>query len=314
MARPEADKIIEWKERRGRDTAASLVEWEIPKLKRTWEEKEGILSELCDFIPMRLVTYIEVFVRESIKDLIDYGSPFLERSESIAKGAKIDFAVIVGLHGKKLSAGDIVAHSLSINEPSRIIAYFSALIPNFVDKIKNSHELWEEQREEWPLKPIMSDYNLVMERLGRIFIVRHVVTHELPQGRSFELAEIDGFFEAAISFLDAIQWVIVGEISGSVPKTQFSMNRGAVERLDNKTEELEMLAKKIALNPAINGELFEKSQISWKEYAEKLAEFEASAVLGGTMYRLVWAGSLADETVRRIKVLRDWAENEGIEL
>lgn len=92
------------------------------------------------------------------------------------------------------------------------------------------------------------------------------------------------------------------------------MNRSAVERLDDKAEELEKLVKQIALNAAIDGELFEKSQISWKEYAAKLAEFEASAFQGGTMYRLVWAGSLADETVRRIKVLRDWAENEGIEI
>lgn len=40
-------------------------------------------------------------------------------------------------------------------------------------------------------------------RLGRVFQVRHILVHELPKDKPYELTEIDEFLNAAAMFVEA---------------------------------------------------------------------------------------------------------------
>ncbi|HZY68818.1 MAG TPA: hypothetical protein VFE52_09530, partial [Devosia sp.] len=217
MAKSHIESMIEWKERRGEHDRASILSYELRRLGHVWKEKAGDAPEFVDFMPMRIVTIIEVFVREVVRELVDAGNPYLQRAEQLAKGARLDFAMLSGLQGKKVSVGDLIAHTITVSEPARIISYFESLIPDFLNRLRGSHERWTEEREKWPLTPIIRDYEVMMKQLTRLFSVRHIVTHELPMEPTFDPAEIEEFLATAIEFVEAVSWLTVAELKVAVP-------------------------------------------------------------------------------------------------
>jgi len=310
MAKSDIENMLEWKKRRGESGATFTLAYDLQRLDELWEAKKADAPEFADFMPMRLVTIIEVFTREAIRELVDTGSPYLERAETLAKGAKFDFALLAGLDGRKVSVGDLIAHTVSINDPGRIVAYLTALIPDFVQRLKASHPRWSEEEADWPLPCIITDYDQMMSYLSRLFTVRHIVTHELPTDPAFHHLEIEGFFRAARQFIEATDWVIVEVLRGAVPRTQTEMNAQAGASLARLEEEMDDLISKIKERGDVDLEALERTQEAWKVYATKEADLHGALVEGGSMYSMVWASAKEEETRHRIETLRWWAERE----
>lgn len=259
---------------------------------------------------MRTVTILEVFVREVVRELVDSGDIYLQRAEPLSKGARLDFALLSGLQGKKISVGDLIAHTISISEPARIMAYFENLIPGFVAKLKTSHERWTEDRHQWPLKPIVRDYDAMMRQLTKLFSVRHILTHELPLEPPFDQAEIDEYLVAAKEFVEAIDWVMVEELRGAVPRTQLATNMAAGEIMEAVEAEMSSLLEAIVTNGDVSPELLHASQSAWDEFSRREADLHASLVEGGSMYGMIWASTRAKEVKHRVEALRWWMERE----
>lgn len=314
MAKSDIENMIEWKKRRGEASLTLTASYELQQIGEIWKSKGQDAPEFADFIPMRIVTVIEVFVREAIRELVDFGSPYLEQAEKLAKGAKIDFALLAGLQGRKLSVGDLIAHTVSTNEPTRIVAYLEALIPGFVEKLRTAHARWIEERPSWPLEPIIEDYNRMMAQLTRLFTVRHIVTHEIPREAAFDPGEIDGFFKAATEFVEATAWVLIETKQGAVPQTQAGMNEQAGDDLNRLEGEMKALVATILERGNVRTELLHESQAAWEAYATKEANLHASLVEGGSLYPTIWASAKAEEIRRRIEVLRWWAERQESDL
>ncbi len=308
MAKSDIQNMLEWKKRRGQSGASFTLASELQRLGELWRSKSEDAAEFADFIPMRLVTIIEVFTREAIRELVDAGPPYVEKAEALSKGAKLDFALLAGLQGRKVSVGDLIAHTVSINEPGRIVAYLSALVPDFVPRLKASHPRWTEERASWPLDPIISNYDVMMANLSRLFTVRHIVTHELPSESAFNPSEIDAFLKAASEFIEATDWVLVETLRDAVPRTQIEMNAQAGAALNVLEKEMDDLISAIKNHGEVDASLFDKSQDAWKDYATKEAELHASLVAGGSMYSMIWASAKEEETRRRMETLRWWAD------
>ena len=171
MAKASIENILEWRKRRGDNSLSFTIINDLRDIERVWRDHPEIPNEFIDFIPIRIVTLIEVFIREKIRELVDHGSPYIDRADNLAKGSKIDFSMLVGLQGQKITVGDMISHAVSISTPSHIIGCLSALIPDFVDRLRLSHELWTEDASDWPLRPIISDYDSTMKQLSRLFTV-----------------------------------------------------------------------------------------------------------------------------------------------
>ena len=310
MAKSDVDQIIEWKDRRGDSRLGMELVHEVQRLQRLWGDRTEGVVDFADFIPIRLVTIIEVFVREVVREIVDHGQPYMDRSEKLAKGAKIDFVFASNLHGQKLSIGDLVAHTISVSNPALIISYFEGLIPDFVQKLKLSHERWSEDTATWPLPPIISNFNETIANLARLFEVRHIVAHELPRRESYEIAEISGFLTASAEFLDATDWLVVETLKGAVPRTQLAMNMQAGEVMEQLSREMDALLGAIRNRGDVDGDLLSKSQEAWSAYANREADLHASLVQGGSMYPMVWASAKAEATKQRIGVLRWWIDRE----
>lgn len=310
MGKSDVENMLEWKKRREQSGGNFTLAYDLQELSRLWRSKGDEIAEFADFIPMRLVTIIEVFTREVIRELIDAGLPYLEKAERLSKGAKLDFALLAGLQGRQLSVGDLIAHTVSINEPGRIVAYLNELIPDFVQRLKVSHPRWIEERETWPLEPIIADFDGMMANLSRLFTVRHIVTHELPSEQAFHPSEIVGFLHAAREFIEATDWVLVGTLRDAVPRTQSGMNAQAGASLDVLEKEMDGLITAIKERGEVDTGMLDATQEAWDVYATKEAELHASLVEGGSMYPMIWAGAKEEEIRRRMESLRWWLERE----
>jgi len=211
---------------------------------------------------MRLVTIIEVIVRESIRELVDQGSPFLTRAKGILGSTKFDFLFAQNLHGQKLSVGDIVAHSVSVNRIDSIISIFETLAPNFVGDLKKSHPRWTEDVQSWPLPPIIRDYSAMMDTLTIMFAARHILTHEIPHEKPYDINSIDSFLINTQEFIAATDWLMVANLHGSVPRTQAEMNFVASDQLGHSMERMEAVLKRLNASANINRKLLEKANQS----------------------------------------------------
>lgn len=310
MARSDSDQILERKERWGTNRAAMELSFAVEHLEREWLAMPEQAAAFTDFIPMRLVTIVEVFVREVIREIVDCGPPYLDRAEKLAKGARIDFVFASNLQGQKLSIGDLVAHSVSVSSPTNIIAAFEGLIPDFTASLKLSHPRWSEEVDTWPQPPIIQDFDLTLAALAKLFEVRHILTHEFPRERPYEPNEIDGFLAATRELLNAIDWVVVDKLKGSVPRTQTMMNIQAGSSLSDLEAQMKNVMQAVRDKEDVTPELLEKSQIAWLEYADREAELHASLVEGGSMYPMVWASAKSEVVRHRIHDLQWWINRE----
>src|SRR3546814_898927 len=221
--RSAAKEILERKSRGGTQFGRISLS-HIRALQHMWEKHSNTSEDFSDLIPIKMVTLLEVFVRDAIRDIVDSGQTYIERAEKLSKGARIDLLFAAHLQGQRLSIGDLVSHTISVNNVSSIISSFDALIPNFTDQLKQSHEKWSEEAVNWPLPPLVKNYDTLIKSLYRLFEVRHIVTHEIPLKRVYAHTEIGDFLEAGATFIEATDWVIISALHGSVPRTQLSMN------------------------------------------------------------------------------------------
>ena len=310
MTASEVEQALGWKARRGKERIGLEFYYEVDQIRSLWATNGEVASKFSDIIPMKLVTIIEVFTREMIRELIDFGHPYLDRAERLAKGVRIDFIFASHVSSRKLSIGDIVAHSISTNNITQLISYFVTLIPDYIQKLQASHSRWSEDMHLWPLPPIIPDYDVTMSRLARLFEIRHILTHELPSKPTYEVAEVDSLISASADFVQATDWVIVQSTRGNVPRTQVEMNSQAAGELNDLAAEMEGLLIDIRNKGYTNINLLNRSQDAWTRFAERDANLHASVVEGGSMYRMIWSLAKADVTRQRIETLRRWKKRE----
>ncbi|NUJ79930.1 DUF1311 domain-containing protein [Methylocystis sp. FS] len=306
---PTTEKILEWKARRGRSSFSGEILSKVEELARAWEKidpDEGF----ADFVPVRLCTIIEVYVRETVREVVDSSPTYLDRAEPLLKNAKFDFLLAKQLHGRRVTMGDIVAHSISVSDLEHIISGYETLLPGYRSALPTVHERWIEDRDQGPSDPILDDVEHVLACIKRLFQVRHIVTHEMPSSAPYSTEDIPDFLASAGKFLSATDWFLTGELRGDVPQTQASMNILAGEELNSETVAMERLLVEIRQRGEADIDLLKASQDAWADYAEADANLRASLVGGGSMQPVVWAIQMTELTRTRIAGLQWWLERE----
>lgn len=204
MARDKLAEIAAVRERR-----EGLGWWrgqsEIEVLESVWRGGEGPLQAPPLFIPIRLVTILEVFTRDWVARIIDSGEPYTGRAADIVKGSlKIDFALAQALVGEQVTFGELVAHDIPVNGIGDIERIFSQLLdePLFAH-LDGVVDRWAMETGGEPAGPIMSDPSWTRLKLARFFEYRHIIVHELPDDRRFAMASIADYIRATSTFLGA---------------------------------------------------------------------------------------------------------------
>lgn len=313
MRKSNYQQIIDWNERHGghRRLGVELVN-EIDGLIAEANSVSGSALKYGEFISIRLVTILEVFLRGVIAELIDEKDLYFGRGDKLVKGAKLDLAFAAHINRRELTVGDFVAHAVSLNNVDSVISALDTLLVDFPAKLKVAHPRWNEESQDWPLPPIMDDYDHMMASLTRLYEVRHVLTHELPSSPFFDHAEVPKLATAARLFIIATDWVVVEALHGSVPRTQIAMNLSMGDELDDEEAKLTAAMDEVFKLQGIDRDALNALQTSWTEWADAQANLVASQVEGGSMYPMVWASEKAALIRERIdqleRVMSEWME------
>lgn len=289
MTRSSYHQIINWNERRGDHSRLGFeLALQVDALRADATPVTELSRTFVEFVPIRLVTTMEVFLRGVIAELINGREEYFERGEKLAKGAKIDLAFAAHVNRRELTIGDFVAHAVSLNSVDSILSVLNTLLGSFTSKLKVAHPRWSEEAEDWPLSPIIDDYDTMVASLAHLYEVRHILTHELPQIPVLDPEEIPNLAAAAKAFIVATDWVVVEALHGSVPRTQTEMNISAGNDLRHEEIRLADTLREVT-ELGVDVDALHTLQEKWTEWADMQAILVASQVEGGSMYPLMFA-------------------------
>jgi uncharacterized protein YecT (DUF1311 family) len=291
---------------RSRGANISIHESQISELSHWLSlQKSGDRISLS-FVPIRLFTIIEVTLRDLLRQLIDRGGKFLENARTLWGKEKLDFDILLGLQGKRVSLGELISHSISLNSIEQILAAFETLDPSFKNNISTAKNRWKIEIHEAPDVPIIANIDRTISDLKSLIEKRHILTHEIPNTEIASEIENETFISSTLDFLSAIEW----HYSGDQPLTQLAMNMTAYENYQSAKREMEQFYSELSESNKLNAELLDISQKLFLDLAEANANLEAEQVSGGSMYPMLHSLGLESSYRERIKYLKNWLSKE----
>ena len=275
------------------------------------ENKSLVLREILGYFPISLVTALEVFFRHTVAELIDAGSPYVERSEAIAKSIKFDLEMIRALAGRNLSLGEVIAQAPAFQSLGSVCGTMDQLTESkFLTLLLPVRNRWEVEVFKSDDGPVIKDIDFVTRNLTRLYEVRHILVHEMPRETPCDLDDIRGFFEATDQFITAAYWFVSELLEPNAPLLQQPMNAAASRAAQAKDEELARLCADIRQSlPEHRHPSFDTANAAWKTFRIAEAEFQGSEYEGGTAAPFAKARSFEDSTKRRIAFWKEFIED-----
>jgi uncharacterized protein YecT (DUF1311 family) len=283
MARNRINEILDRRSREER--MIPHYEGQANDVARGWQAGEGPLREAPDFVPIRLVTIIEVFTRKWVENLIDAGEPYLERAAKLLGGttAKLDFSVVRALAGKQITVGELISHTVSTNSLPGVAVTLNTLIDSDIfNKIDGLPDRWAVEINS-DHSPIIPDVKVMRNHLAKLFATRHILVHEIAADKPYQLTDIGDFISASQQFISAVDQFLHTLRYGKVPMQQQQMNDWARENAAAANNEL---LEKLSASSLKNSPIFSAAQEAWETFRHEQSEF-----VGG--YDEEWPGTLA---------------------
>ncbi|APO98908.1 hypothetical protein [Xanthomonas perforans] len=188
---------------------------------------------------------IEVSVKEAIKQLVDFGSPFIDRVDQFKEPIKFDLALTRALSERLITFGDLVSHSLSVSNIGQIASHFEVLFSKehsirfgqllaslraHVDPTDDEvlgGEIDQDRRDRSPL--LVVDVEGLMSSIARLFELRHLGAHEA----SFELVtteELTHLLSKARHFIDVLYELVEQTLRPGATRSSFGASIEAMAK------------------------------------------------------------------------------------
>lgn len=275
------DLVAEMLEVKGR-RQSGLGRCRQAKLLELWSTHRSQFEAVSDFFPMRAVTLMEVFTRSWLAFLVDYGSPFTDNAEALVKaGIKLDFSVLRAVHVSQISIGELVAHSVSVNNVGDIECCLGTVLGRpFFASIADTYDRFAVERLKQPKVPIVRDMRRLKEDLAELFRIRHILTHETPRESVYAPSDVGRMLTSAAEFEKASDETLLSVVYGDYPLTTLDMQSALAEAAslaDKKLEEAYTLLERVA-----DSELVGRARAAWESYRDLQAELRSAHLAGGT--------------------------------
>ena len=275
-------------------------------LQRAFEARSAADAEMMRYFPVALVACIEGYARAAIAELVDAGDPYLANSGKLEL-MKIDFSILRAIHGKTVSVGELVAHSVSLSRLGDVDAHLSTITgENFLKKLSRVCDRWLSVTSGEPERPMLDDPSKVFAGVARTFELRHIICHETASAYTISVEEIENCFESCVLFLTATLELLFQTLLPNAPLTQMAMNDDAAKSLAASeavcAEALYDARKRVA-----DGEMpaFDEAQTRWEEFANAWVHF----VVGpqeGSIWPMLYARASEHLVNKRIEILKEW--------
>ncbi|CAG5074789.1 hypothetical protein DYBT9623_05477 [Dyadobacter sp. CECT 9623] len=281
-----------------RERAATLGKWSYTSLNflsRSIPELDAADGNWLNYVPVKIVTMIEVFFQEVVKELVDSGEPYSTNIFKSIEVSKFDAALLKALHGRKITMGELTSHLLALNRIEEIIGLMDRLMDlKFKDRISTITDRWEIEINKKASVPIIDDIEGNIKTLEELIRVRHTVVHELTD-ISVSAKEALLYINEAHKFLSATNELVTETLYPNAPLTQTAMNIAAGQDYQASKSSLRLFVARLAkdlragyTDPDRVRSLL-KAMRTWEIFVDQLATFESESVQGGTMQSQVYA-------------------------
>lgn len=299
------EEILEISGRRKSDIPTGELFIRLLFIEHAYKERNPENKELLRYFPIAIVACMEAYFRLAIKKLIDSGEPYLTNSQAIMPKANIGFDVLKALHGQSITIGDIISHSISINNLAQLDSNISRLLGiEFLKKLSLIQSRWAVEVLKQPKQPILLDAQNTFRHVAKTFELRHIFCHEIASNHEFEIPEIEKCFDNSVLFLKAADELISETLHPNAPLTQADMNIDSAEDYKKEREYFEsFLAEVTGLLNEKQIPLFEEANKSWEVLLKNSVEIEGLQYEGGTIRPTIENSAAARLTKERSEQL-----------
>jgi len=168
-------------------------------------------EELTRHFPVALVACIEGFYRKAVADLIDHGSPFIDR---VAKLRNVDITLeaAAAIQTKKITLGEYVSHFISFGSLEDINRCLSSMLAfDFLDRLITSEFHLYEDEPPIQIEELRKDFVVAVRDLFR---ARHMLCHEFASELVIDNAAVIQAFAATDVLVSLSEFVIASELQG----------------------------------------------------------------------------------------------------
>jgi hypothetical protein len=283
-----------------RQRANSLSKWgyiSLLSLEKSISKIHEVDEDWLNYVPVRIVTILEVFFQEVVKELVDNGEPYSTNIFKVIEVNRFDSNLLKALHGQKITVGELTAHLLSLNRIEEIIALMDRLMDvPFKERISIISDRWKtEIKKEAPV-PIIDDIERNIRTLEELVRIRHTIVHELTD-ITISSESASRYISEAYKFLVATNELVTETLYPNAPLTQTDMNIEASEDYSKERAKLRSFIAQLAKdmrNRYVDVDrirrLFSVAQL-WENLVAEMAEFESESAKGGTMQSQLYSMS-----------------------
>ena len=260
-------------------------------IRHSYKQLDPENLELQRYYPIALVACLESWFRLAIRELVDFGDPYLGNARQLIQRERFDYEILAGLHGQTITIGEVISQHPPISSLEQTIAIMGTLVgKDFREGVSKVHDRWKVEIEKQPKAPIVADIDETFRYVDRTFELRHIFCHEIATAIEVERDEINKCIDHTAVFLKASDELISQTLFPDAPLTQADINAASHEDYERERKDLDLLVETIS--EALSGEQKERftaANEAWDSFLVSSAEVECLAYEGGTMQPTVHA-------------------------
>jgi len=309
------DVLAEIEEIRGRMTAVDDLDSGILKLLTIVMSTEKLKDddqedELHAYFVVASIAAIETYFRWQIRRLIDSGNGrFLNNIRLDDLPIRLTHDVAVALIGKRLTVGELVAHTVGFSNFEQVAGFMTKLLAtDFVRLVETTRDADHQD------VPFLKDSAQVIADVKRALELRHIICHEGQKMHSIPNSEVKQLSDSCYMFARGCQYAVARFLNPSSPTTREDVYKATSMKADSLRSSLKALEEAFAeghLHFKMEQEAFRAMEEAWDAYVGREAFFFASVQMNGNQGELNAARTRVRLTERRIEELEQWLDRLG---
>ncbi len=269
-------------------------------------------GELHKYIPIGMIACVESFFRAALKEMIDLGSPYSERSSKLRE-IKFDFTMVQAIQGKKLTVGDFLSHLVpmkSFDDIGDVISvltekdFFKELKPYFFENMA-----WEARNKFLSLNELtkenQQEVGKIYESVQEMYKFRNIFCHEAAESDFVNFSAIYEGYDNTLRFLEACNEFIWNIIDPNRPTCNAEWGARNNAELEVYNSELQELLTKLAdPHDPFGMELLEIQKV-WEDYRNTRLKIIEERWEGGSGQGIAVTSEAIHLTKKRIEELKE---------
>lgn len=308
------EKVLEIKSRSKISSfgGLQLLQFKLDILKSEFDEL--ILDNTLEFdnilffFPVRIVAFIQTFFRNMISIIIESDEKYLNRANSIKSKITFDYETVKALYGKKITIGDLISHSISLNNIDSIYSTMKNLLDVDFKKEISNVSVASYMPKNTKLKKrtkIIKNINKLSAILQQTFDLRHQVCHEESNNISIQRTFIEKSFDSTLQLFKTSLIVAGDNVFPDTPHTFQEMEVRSQSKVQNAGKMLNRCT--LRLKKKLTEGEFEEFAKGHKHWLEHLNSWSKILTIGGgTLHRVISnlnKVDLIEDRIQEIEVL-----------